>query len=121
MVACASWPGVKLKILKQTIKNVPVSDDWHPSYDKDTNPYVVGRVCMYDFSNGPSNKYPKRNIVRFDVRVALWGADDTGMEKSYTYSTMREARRMYGVWNKWLSSVGVINRPILYSIGFTGA
>ena len=120
-MACSSWVWTQLKRLRESLKNVQVSDDWYPCYDRDTNPYVIARVTLYDMCEVPSNKYPKRNIVRFDVRIAFWGADDTGMCKEYSFPDLHLANSTYDMWSRWLGNVGVLSKQILSTVGFGGA
>lgn len=97
----------------------PTTDVWHPSYER------IGARAYRSFWSAEAEAMPKeeredwvygglvRSTLHFDPplgkpRVSFWGADDTGMERSF--DTEEEARRFLChlpciITMEWLRSV----------------
>ena len=65
-----------LGVLEKKEKNINTQENWYPT----TNGVVIVKMYIYKKEEGPH-------------RVCVWGGDDFGLEKDFTYA--KDARDLY--------------------------
>ena len=94
-------------------RNIQVLDDWYPSYKENGKLYVNAFVSVHDATEDEftikfyNACYTDKNgnKFRYEVRIAFWGADDTGIEKVYYTNDLDEAIKYYRQFKKILNKL----------------
>ena len=95
-------------------RNIQVLDNWYPSYKENGKLYVNAFVSVHDATeNNVCYTDENANKFRYAVRIAFWGADDTGIEKVYYTNDLDEAIKYYRQFKKILSKLKKQHSKIL--------
>ena len=96
-------------IIKHAEFYLPTQDDWYPNFLRNTV-----HVRVYETLS------VWHHLPQYSARIAIWGADDLGMEKGFELSLIppRRMREIKEIVNEANNLPNPLNRDWLLSHGF---
>lgn len=85
---------------------IPTNDEFAPSFPDN---FVRSNVRFSSRWNDDS---------KWDVRISFWGLDDFGIILDKEFTNEEEARDYYLMKCKWLRNLTIVDKNILYQLGF---
>ncbi len=104
-----AWMSSSASILVDA-KRRPLGDvQWHELFTcADEGGLVEGFVSLAPLYVKPL----------WSVRIAFWGADDTGICRDREFAEYTDASALYEHLSRWLSNLILVDRDVLFTLGF---
>ena len=121
---------------RETCRAIPTCSSWYPNYGcLSSSALILARAARKPLRDvqwhelltcvdegglvaGFVSLSPTYGKPCWYVRIAFWGADDTGISREREFAEYADALALYEHLSRWLSNLILVDRDVLFTIGF---
>lgn len=121
---------------RETRRAIPTCSSWYPNYEwRSSSALILARAARKPLGDvqwhellscvdegglveGFVSLSPTYRKPCWYVRIAFWGADDTGICRDREFAEYADAQALYEHLSRWLSNLILVDRDVLFTLGF---